>query len=189
MTQDLLLRAATRGDAADLAWFINTAGEGIPLDYWIELAKPGEDPWEVGRRRMQAESGDNSWRNWTIAESGGQVMGGLCTYVIPEQSEPPGEDIPPRFRPMAELEHLAAGTLHVHVLAIRPETRRKGVGNALLDHGGQQAQGRPQSIIVDSNNQPACALYAKVGFVMSDSRAILDAKGIASGGDWLLLTR
>lgn len=189
MTNDTLLRPATRDEADRLAWFINAAGHGMPLEYWTELAEPGQDPWEVGRARMAVDSGDNSWRNWTIAERNGGAAGGLCTYEIPADLPRPGDDVPLRFRPLAALEFLARGTWHVHVLATAADHRRSGVGTALLDHTGRQAQGRRQSILVDSGNRPACALYQGVGFTEAARRPIVDTDGKLLSGDWLLMVR
>ncbi|WP_176473880.1 GNAT family N-acetyltransferase [Actibacterium ureilyticum] len=189
MTKQTLLRPAERQDADSLAWFINAAGHGMPLEYWTELAAPGQDPWEIGRQRMAVNSGDNSWRNWTIAERNGAAAGGLCTYQIPSDMERPGDDVPLRFRPLAALEYLARGTWHVHVLATSLRHRRAGVGTRLLAHAARQAAGRPQSILVDSGNAPACALYKTVGFIEAARRPIVDRDGKLLTGDWLLLMR
>lgn len=189
MLREPLIRPASMNDAADLARFINAAGEGMPLDYWTELAAPGQDPWAVGRARMQADTGDNSWRNWTIAEREAAVAGGICTYLIAPDAPPPGDDLSPRFRPLVALEHRARGTLHVHVLATYPQHRRAGIGRALLAQAVRQANGRRCSIIVDSRNRPAETLYRACGFDEVARRAIRDGQGAAQGGDWLLLMR
>lgn len=189
MTKQTLLRPAERQDADSLAWFINAAGHGMPLEYWTELAAPGQDPWEIGRQRMAVNSGDNSWRNWIIAERNGAAAGGLCTYQIPSDMERPGDEIPKRFRPLAALEYRARGTWHVHVLATGIGHRRAGVGTALLDAVDRQARGRPQSILVDSQNRPACALYYREGFAETARRPIVDRDGKPMTGHWLLLMR
>ena len=63
------VRRATADDAPALADFINMAGEGLPLHVWEQMAKDGEDPWMLGRRRMaeRAEAG----KVFVIDDAGG----------------------------------------------------------------------------------------------------------------------
>ncbi len=65
------IRRATVADAAALAAFINIAGEGMPLYFWRQIARDGEDPWEIGRRRQAERVGDST--AFVIDEGGGAV--------------------------------------------------------------------------------------------------------------------
>ena len=55
-------QAQTAADAAALAELVHFAGEGLGLALWTQLAGPGGDPWEVGRKRVRSETGGVSYR-------------------------------------------------------------------------------------------------------------------------------
>jgi hypothetical protein len=98
-------REATPRDASELAVLVNMAGEGLPLYLWSKMAEPGEDPWEVGRRRAQRNSGSFSYRNAVMMEQDGSVVGCLIGYPLPAEPKPINYDeTPPMFVPMQELE-------------------------------------------------------------------------------------
>lgn len=187
-TDTITLRPATRADAPDLAWFMNTAGDGLPLAFWQDLAEPGQDPWDIGAARMAVDTGHNSWTNWTIAEHKGEAAGGLVTYVL-DECQDLSPDLPPQFRPIIALENLAIGTSTVHVLATATRHRRLGVARRLLRHAAANTGGRPLSIIVDSHNTPAVRLYESFGFRETARRPITRPDGTARGGDWRLLVK
>lgn len=185
--QGSLLRPATPNDAADLAWFINTAGAGMALEHWKALAKPGEDPWEIGRLRMMVGSGHNSWRNWTLAIRNAEAAGGLVCYALEGEPQAITPETPARFVPMIELENLAHGTWHVHVLATCTRYRRAGVGSELLVHAARTANGRRLSVIVDSRNAPAIGCYRKAGYAEAARRPQRDQSGTGLDADWVLM--
>ena len=49
-------RPATRENGDILAKLVNMAGHGLPLYLWTKMAKV-DDPWKVGRQRVQREEG------------------------------------------------------------------------------------------------------------------------------------
>src|SRR5688500_19954114 len=99
-----VVRPATPADAGELAELVNMAGEGMPLYLWTGMAGPGQDPWEVGRQRAQRESGSFSYRNATMLEVHGDVVGCLIGYKLPDAPEPIDHDkMPARFLPFQQL--------------------------------------------------------------------------------------
>ena len=126
-------RPASPSHAAAMTELINLAGEGLPLHFWSLIAKPGEDPWQIGKDRAMRDSGSFSWRNAHVVEANGQVASLLVTYAIGDKPEPIDRStIPSIFVPLQELENLALNTQYVNVLATRPDFRCRGFGQFCL---------------------------------------------------------
>jgi ribosomal protein S18 acetylase RimI-like enzyme len=192
----LLVRPARPADAAALAELVDMAGEGLPLYLWTKMAKPGEDPWAVGRQRAERDSGSFSYRNATILESGGRESGGevagcLIGYPLPDAPEPIDHgSMPAMFVPLQELENLAPGTWYVNVLATYPRFRGQGYGTKLLSIAEETASAAGRnglSIIVADSNAGARRLYERCGYRTIAERPMVKDGWQSSGENWLLL--
>jgi ribosomal protein S18 acetylase RimI-like enzyme len=193
MAFELPFRRATPDDANAMAELINMAGEGLPLLVWSRMAEPGEDLWEVGRRRARREEGSFSYRNTVVAEEEGKVVAGLVGYALPDQPEPIDADkVPGMFVPLLELEYLAPATWYVNVLASYPEHRGKGYGTELLaiaDRIAAEAGLKGLSLIVNSANDGARRLYERRGYREVARRPIVKDDWENEGDDWVLLVK
>ena len=78
------MRLARLEDADVLARLTEMAGHGLPVHLWAEAAEAGEQPLEVGRRRVERAEGNLSYRNAWVIEVGGAVAAGLIGYRQPE---------------------------------------------------------------------------------------------------------
>ncbi len=185
-------RHATPEDAHALAELVNMAGEGLPLYLWSKMAEPGEDPWEVGRRRAQRESGSFSYRNAIVLENEGQVIGCLIGYPLPDEPEPIDYDqMPAMFVPLQELENLAQGW-NVNVLAVYRDHRGRGYGTQLLSLAEQIASemGKARlSIIVSDANVAARRLYERCGCRQVAERPMVKEEWENAGQNWVLLMK
>lgn len=180
-------RLATAADGPVLARFIMWAGEGLPFLVWRDLAKPGEDPWDVGARRMAAKAAAGEV---VVGDVDGTAVAGLMGYTITRAE--PVDDLPPRFRPLQALENRALGSWYVHVLATVPEARGQGWGGRLLDLAEAMAARqnlRAMSIIVSDANHGARALYERHGYCeVARERAVKDGWENPVQ-DWVLLMK
>ncbi len=186
------LRPAVIDDADALVELVNYAGEGLPLYLWTTLAAPGEDAWDVGRRRAAREDGSFSYRNTVIIESEGQCAGALIGYEIPDAPEPVPPDMPAMFVPLQDLENLAPATWYVNVLAVRPQFRRRGLGTALLGVAQDTAEAlgkRGLSVIVSDANTGARRLYERCGYRERAERDMVKEGWVNEGRRWVLLTK
>ena len=186
------VRSATIADAAALADFVNMAGEGLPLHLWKGMAGPGEDAWEVGRRRATRESGSFSYRNAVLLEERGSVVACLIGYRLPDAPEPIDyAKMPPIFVPLQELENLTPGTWYVNVLACHPEERGKGYGARLLSEADERAAQTGcggLSIIVSDANEGACRLYERHLYREIARRPMVKEDWKNPGKSWVFLT-
>ncbi|MGQ7791783.1 GNAT family N-acetyltransferase [Faunimonas sp. B44] len=186
-------RAAAPDDAAALAALVNFAGEGLPLYLWGHMAEPGEDPWEIGRRRALRDAGSFSYRNATVADVGGTVAATLIGYRLPDVPEPVDwSEMPAMFVPLQQLEDLAPATWYVNVLATMPEFRGRGLGTRLLrlaDEFAADTAARGLSLVVADANAAARRLYGRCGYREVAARPMVKEDWAGSGRDWLLLVK
>ncbi|MCU0910793.1 MAG: GNAT family N-acetyltransferase [Rhodobacteraceae bacterium] len=188
-TEQLTLRPARRDDADDLARLVDMAGEGLPRRFWRDMAAPGADLWAFGAARAARDEGAFSWRNAHLAESDGEVAGGLVTYRVAEVPEPL-DGLPPAVRPLQALENRVPGTQYVNVLAVYRAFRGRGIGRALLALAAASAGPAGLSIIVADRNRPALALYLSEGYREMARLPIVRPEGWdCDSTDWVLLTR
>ena len=185
------LRPGAITDAPILAELVNHAGEGMPLYLWAKMAEPGENAWDVGRRRAAREEGSFSYRNAIMIDHEGEGAGCLIGYEIPDDPVPTG-DMPPMFVPLQELENLAPATWYVNVLAVRPQFRGLGLGTTLLafaDEIGRARGMRGMSIIVSDANTGARRLYERCGYRLTATRPMVKEGWQSEGQNWVLLTK
>lgn len=193
MAAQATFRPATLADAATLAVLVDIAGEGIPNNFWRDLAGPGRSVLEVGRDRARREEGGFSYRHATIAEIDGEIVAGLIVYPLDDPYDLTGlDDLPAHIHPLLRLEAQAPGSWYVNVLATFQEFRGQGLGCALLDIAEQKAlaaNANAMSIIVGSWNEGAGRLYRRTGYqTIAAEPAILPAD-FPQSGDWLLLVK
>lgn len=170
------LRPARPEDSRALAELIDIAGEGLPSYLWARMAEPGESVWDVGERRARREQGSFSYRNATVAEIDGGVVGSLVGYGLPDLPADIGADTPAMFVPLQELENLACGSWYINVLALYPQHRGQGLGGRFLAAAEALAHNdgrRRMSIIVFDANRGARRLYERHGYRETARRPIV----------------
>ncbi|MEO1025665.1 MAG: GNAT family N-acetyltransferase [Pseudomonadota bacterium] len=168
MSRDLKIRPAESADALKLAMLIDIAGEGLPSWMWGQSCAPDQRPLDIGVQRACRETGGFSYRNASVAELDGAVVGMLLGYPITEMPEDSPEDVPAAFAPFIELEGKSVGTWYVNALALLPGHRGQGVGRRLMADAEQRAKAAGvdrMSIQVFGQNTGAHALYTRLGYV------------------------
>lgn len=187
--EDFHIRPARRDDAAFLLPLIDRAGEGIPEYIWAQMAAPCEDPWAVGRRRVESEDAGISYRNAWIAELAGRAAGCLLAYRQPDVAPPPDPDLPSMFVPLQELEDAAPGTGYVYILSTVAGMRGRGVGTRLLDFAEHYRGPNGMSLIVADNNLGAKSLYERRGYAEAARRRMVKNGWQSPGTDWILMVK
>lgn len=168
-------RPATPGDAGCLVDIAEMAGGGLAEISWADFAEPGESLREVGLRRARRDEGGFSWRNATLFEIGGLVVGGLIGFPAPAAPVPAHDDMPPVYRPFHELENLACGSWYINMLGVYPDARSRGVGGIMLAHAETVAREggfSGTSVIVASVNEGAERLYRRSGYAEIGRRTV-----------------
>lgn len=187
------ITGADKEHAADLAYLINLAGEGIPEYLWQALAEENESPLEVGAKRAARESGSFSYLNAKVCVEKGDVCGMIISYRQPDPYDLSSiEDYPEIVRPMVKLEAEVPGSWYINALATSEAHRGKGVASGLIADAEKQAldtQCNKMSIIVASENIRAKKLYTHLGFKVINKLPVVPYPGCLHGGEWQLMTK
>lgn len=195
MTAGITIRPATRADASEVALLVNIATHGGIRGGWEydERAKGTYDPIEVGRLDMLDETSELNWRNASMAESDGEVVGMLLGYPEPDEMGPFPGDLMGFLVPIVELEWLAGGQWFISMLGVHVPWRSHGVGGKLLalaEEKRAQTDRRGLALIVEDKNTRARALYERMGFAVTASRPMRHyPDGTQPGKDWLLMVK
>lgn len=187
------IRDAVAGDAKDLAFLTDVAGEGLPGYLWRGMAEGGESPLEVGTRRVARGEGNFSYANARVCVDGDAVLGMMLAYRLPDPHDPgPLSGYPEMVRPLLALESLAPGTWYINAVASYEAHRGKGVGRRLIADAEDRARAHGcnrLSLIVASENPRARSLYERSGFAPVATRPVVAYPGGPHGGEWVLMVK
>ncbi|CAN7561024.1 GNAT family N-acetyltransferase [Rhizobium sp. LjRoot98] len=190
MTAALHLRAAERWDAADLAILVDIASHGFATWLWHGAVMRGtkDTAMEQGRSRMRMDDEPGSWKDATLAEWNNEIAGVSIGYDLDETVR---EMIAPHpvIKPLLELQVMVIGSRFIDSLGVYRHHRGKGIGRALLTHEIDKAKGRQVSLITESHNDTALALYAANGFAEKARLAAVPLFEDSKRHEWVLLAR
>ena len=173
------LRQATRDDCQRIARLYMIASDGVAEYIWSRIHAPELSLLEIGTQRYARENTDFSYRNCTVAEKDGAVVGMMLGF---EMREPPPEgrgaeparEVDPVLEPYTHLEDY--GSLYISALAVFNEHRGLGIGTRLLQEARRRARAMGfdrLSLICFEQNFGAMRLYRRLGFVEIKRRPIV----------------
>lgn len=184
---------ATPEDAANLAYLINLAGEGIPEFLWSEMITGQETALEVGTQRAAREDGGFSYKNAKVVRLEQEVAGMIIAYQLDNPYDPGDlNDYPAVVRPLIELEAKAPGSWYINALATMEQYRGLGIAKALILEAEKQAkdaQVKTMSLIVAAENQAAKQLYLDLGYQQKASLPAVNFPNSVQLGRWELLIK
>ena len=186
-------RAATPADAEVVAELFDVAVGGLAAHRWGERAGKGGDAMAFGRRLIAGGEGRFTYRNASVAEVDGTVVGVMVGRLEPLAGfEPRPELERSPIKPLFELEELAGGMWLLRGVAVRPEHRGKGIARTLLAKAEELARksgaGR-LAIIAAEENSAVVKLYRDYGFETLARRPVVHWPNAPHNGDWLLLVK
>ncbi len=186
-------RPATTNDSHEIAKLFRIASGGVAEYVWSTLASeyPGLTPLEIGARRYARDEGAFSYRNCTVAERGGEVIGMLHAFPMedePERKEA-GERLDPVLEPYARLE--VPDSYYISAMAVFPEHRSRSLGAQMLEIAKDKVCGsgcQEVSLLVFEQNKGAIKLYEHNGFRVIDRAPVVPHESICYTGEVLLMT-
>ena len=184
------LAPASRHDCRRIAELFQISSDGVADYIWSQLAAPEQSLLQVGQKRYERVDTAFSYQNCVVAERGGEIVGMMHSFVIPEPDEgaadEPGD---PVLQPYAELE--LPGSLYIAGLAVLPAYRGLGYGSQMLAAARQRARELRVgeiSLLCFAENAGAVRLYEREGFAMVARRAVVPHPLIHHTGDVLLMS-
>lgn len=197
-SKQILIRDATPADALALAELTIMAGHGLHEVFYAGLI-PGNSTAEIIADRRILRSGNfSSHALWRVAASAqGEILGALNSFPqeIFGQSLADPLLTPTRTKiadAITELEMSATGTYYINILAVFPECRGSGVGEALMAEADRLARrdefNRLTLCTFEADNRTV-AFYQRQGFKIIDTRPIVPHPGLEHSGNWALMAR
>lgn len=190
MTAALSLRAAEPRDAADLAILVDLASHGFATWLWYGAVMRGEadTALEQGRARMRMDDEPGAWKDATVAEWDGEIAGVSIGYELDESVR---EIVPahPVIKPLLDLQVEVIGSRFIDSLGVYRHHRHKGIAKALLAQEMTKARGGRISLITESHNETALALYAASGFAETARLPAVPLFEDSKRHEWVLLAR
>lgn len=184
------LRPAERNEAAELAILIDIASHGFASWLWYGgvLSKSAESAFEHGRDMLRQDSGLGTWRDAVVAVVDDEIAGLSVSYGI-DASIGEIEAKHPVLVPLLALQSRVIGHWFIDSLGVYRNHRGKGIGRALLEHEFARAGGAPVSLITESHNDKAQALYRMNGFEEVARTEAVPLFEDMKKHDWVLFTR
>ena len=174
-------RQATIADAPFVAQVMM---EAVGFDFMERGEMPDDGIVETCRR----EDTLYSYRNATIFEIDGKVVGALIAYAGKGYHEVKVRTFAPimhrlDFDPMAMDDETREGEYYLDSAAVLPEYRGRGVGRHIIEHGVNIARdkGLLPVLACDPDNKGAYQLYTSIGFMEDGNLHIF-------GEDYLRMT-
>ncbi len=181
-------RPARKKDCATIAALYRIASGGCADYIWTKLADPGEDILIVGQRLYEREDSAFGYRNCTVVEDEGKIVGML--FGFPLQADPSEEESDPVLAPYSKL--VEDNSYYICGMALFPEHRGRRIGTRLLALAEEHAQDkgfRKVSLIVFEQNTGAKQLYDRTGYHEVRREPIYPHPLIHYTGDAILMVK
>ena len=192
MGDSLQFRSATEDDCTELALMLDVAGRRLPSYLWSQNTGQGQSYFEYGREIIRTDINRNSYfKNWLVAESQSKFVGAFFGFSVEDPyPEIDLDAVPECFRPCIELERVASGCWLLHVIAILPQYRGKGLARQILGKAESVAKDSGSNRIalqVEEVNEIAFNTYQSNGYVEVDRRPYVHFPGSEDTGDVVLM--
>jgi len=182
------IRPARRSECRRIAELYRISSDGIADYIWAELARPGEDVLEVGRKRYEREGTPFSYENCKLVELDGTVVGMLVAF--PMEVDAQYQETDPVLVPYSVLEE--DQSYYICGMAVDEAHRGRGIGTALLDEAEKTCRRSgfgKLSLIVFEQNVGAKRLYERAGYAETRRHPVVPHPLIHYTGDAVLMVK
>ncbi|NVD41169.1 GNAT family N-acetyltransferase [Ensifer sp. HO-A22] len=190
MTGDVTIRPAEPTEAAELAVLVDIASHGFASWLWsgAVLSGAADTAFERGRNKLREDVGPGNWRDAVVADVEDEIVGVSIGYGI-DASAVEIEAKHAVIEPLLALQRRVVGHWFIDSLGVYRHRRGRGIGRRLIAHEIARAGSAPVSLITESHNEAAQALYRKNGFTETDRAEAVPLFDGSRKHDWVLFTR
>lgn len=188
------IRQATDDDIPHLARFQTEAYGGYNEVLYDGLV-PGQSIESLVQPQFAQPNTTPFYENHWVAMYDSQVAGGIHAFAMKDMEKFPRDPLVPEARLAIAEEYLhylpIPESYYIHVLAVYPEFRSKGIATILLSLGLKHAENEgfaECSLHVFAENAPAVALYKKYNFKVTNRYLPTEHPLLYYSGDALLMT-
>lgn len=182
------LRPARKEDCRRIAELYRLSSDGVADYIWSQLAEPGEDIIDVGRRRYEREGIPFGYQNCKLVEFQGHTVAMMVAF--PMEIDPDYVETDPVLVPYSVLEE--DQSYYICGMAVELPHRRKGIGSMLLNEAEQdcrEAGLEKLSLIVLEQKADVRRLYERAGYIEKQRHAIVPHPLIKYTGDAILMVK
>jgi ribosomal protein S18 acetylase RimI-like enzyme len=189
MPDGIVFRAARPTDSYALAELSIMAGDGM-YEFLLEEMAPREMLAGLMARTMKDDKAGFGWRHCFVADDKG-LVGMINAYPAAWLREEEQSTLPPdRVRILNPIDQAQDWeSFLINGVAVRPQYRRQGVGEQLLDWAMEQAKAGGFSRVsanVWADNLAARALFEKQSFRLQTAIEVPEHVGLSHVGGSLL---
>ena len=186
----VMCRPAAKADCGTIASLYSISSDGVANHIWTQLAAPGEDILDVGRRRSEREDSAFSCRNCTVAVLEDEIIGMLVAFPMRVDREAAQEKFDPVLAPYNMLEE--DNSFYICGIAFFPSYRNRGLDTRFLELAENHAREKKLlklSLIAFEQNEGARRLYKRHGYRKVAPQPAVPHPLIHYGGDALLMVK
>lgn len=183
----LEFRAAKKEDCRIIAELYSISSDGVADYIWTQLAKDGENIYNIGQRRYENEDSVFSYKNCIVVEKDKKIIGMLVAFPMISDGTVSDD---PVLAPYSHLEF--DNSFYICGVALFSEYRGLGIGTELMQLAEQQAKIRKfntLSLVVFEENADAVRLYEKLGYKEVQREKIVPHPLIHYTGDAILMIK
>lgn len=191
-TEMVILRKATKKDARKIAELIDLAASGLEVLEWQKQIRAGQSPLDVGMAEVLEEGNFYNYRNATLAEQSGKVIGLALCFVLAHRSPEEIATLSIASQTYARLKNHAVGYFYIDSLACFPDHQGKGVGSLMIEDAIARARKTGHKnicLMAYEANQGAVRLYQKRGFKIIQRLPVPTVPHMPYQGDVVLLSQ
>lgn len=189
MNRDIVYRPALKSECAVVARLASIASDGVADYAWTQLARHGEDIFDVARQRYEREGTQISYQNCTIAAASNILVGMLLAFsdVVEVGAEEVTDPVLAPFENLREDD-----SYYIDCIAVFEDYRGQGIGSELMRLAEQQANEKgyvKTSLIVFEQNAGAIKLYERLGYREVSREKTIPHRLIHYTGDAVLMVK
>lgn len=189
---ELIFKPALKKDSRIIAELFSISSDGVADYIWTQIAIEGEDILDIGQKRYEREDSVFSYKNCTVAEIDGNIVGMLVAFPMFAEPSKDLSNTDPVLIPYEKLELEEDNSYYVCGVAVFEEYRGMGIGSNFMKIAENDAKKKgfnKLSLIVFEQNDGAKRLYDRLNYFEVKRERVVPHPLIHYSGDAVLMVK